>query len=215
MLLAEHILLLDRKLDGTPLTELARPMAELNRWMAAACVAELAAMGRLQLVGNEVLATSDVAAHYMLLNDVLMVVKKKPLAPMATVDAVARAMPRIAADLLSSMVLRGILIEEKTARFGLAMFGKVRYPVQSTSAYKESLRFINDGIESLGLADLWSLSLILLADGMSLVQAILPDLAPVLDGRLDRFEAFVSGTRAPPDINAQRARIIFALTRYE
>lgn len=215
MLLAEHILLLDRKLDGSPLAEIARPMAELNRWMAAACVAELAVMGRLQLVGNELLATSDVAAHYMLLNDVLMVVKKKPLAPLAAVDAVARAMPRIATDLLSSMVLRGILIEEKTARFGLVMFGKVRYSVQSTSAYNKSLRFISDGIETIGLADLWSLSLIMLADGMSLVQAILPDLAPVLDGRLNRFEAFVSGTRAQPDINAQRARVIFALTRHE
>lgn len=215
MLLAEHLLLLDRKLDGAPLSDPARPPVELNRWMAAACITELAAMGRLQLVGNEVVATSDIAAHYMLLNDVLMVVKKKSLTPTATVDAVARAMPRIAVNLLSSMVLRGILIEEKTARFGMALFGKVRYPVQSTSAYNQSLKHISDGIEAIGLADLWSLSLIFLADGMSMVQSVLPDLASQLDGRLDRFEAFVTGTRAPPDINAQRARLIFALTRYE
>jgi hypothetical protein len=215
MLLAEHLLLLDRKLDGAPLSDPARPAVELNRWTAAACVAELAAMGRLQLVGNDVVASSDISAHYMLLNDVLMVIKKKSLTPIATVDAVARAMPRIAVDLLSSMVLRGILIEEKTTRFGMALFGKVRYPVQSTSAYGQSLKHISEGIEAIGLADLWSLSLILLADGMNLVHAILPDLAAPLDGRLNRFEAFVSGTRAPPDINAQRARLIFALTRYE
>jgi len=183
--------------------------------MAAACVVELATMGRLQLVGSDVVATSDVPAHYMLLNDVLMVTKKKSLTPTATVDAVARAMPRIAANLLSSMVLRGILIEEKSARFGLSFFGKVRYPVQSTSAYNKSLKFVSDGIEAIGLADLWSLSLILLADGMNLVQPILPELASQLDGRLNRFEAFVSGTRTDMDINAQRARLIFALTRHD
>jgi len=215
MLLAEHLLLLDRKLDGAPLTDPARNSTELNRWMAAACVVELATMGRLQLVGSDVVATSDVPAHYMLLNDVLMVTKKKSLTPTATVDAVARAMPRIAANLLSSMVLRGILIEEKSARFGLSFFGKVRYPVQSTSAYNKSLKFVSDGIEAIGLADLWSLSLILLADGMNLVQPILPELASQLDGRLNRFEAFVSGTRTDMDINAQRARLIFALTRHD
>jgi len=215
MLLAEHLLLLDRKLDGAPLTDPARRAIELNRWMAAACVAELATMGRLQMVGNEVVATNDMPAHYMLLNDVLMVVKKKSQTPSATVDSVARAMPRIAADLLSSMVLRGILIEEKSTRFGLTLFGKVRYPVQSTSAYGKSVKLISDGVESIGLADLWSLSLILLADGMNLLQATLPELASQLDGRLNRFEAFVSAIRTEKNIDAQRARLIFALIRSE
>jgi hypothetical protein len=213
MLLAEHMLLLDRKLDGSPHGAAARAPAESNRWMAAACVAELTALGRLQLVGQDVHVVNDLAANYMLLNDALAVLRRKPQNPQGCVDLVARAMPRIATDLLASMALRGLLIEQSAKRFGL--FKSLSYPVQSTSAYAESIKLLDAGIASLGLQNLWSMAFVLLADGMGILPALLPDLTLSLDTQLNRFEAYISTSRQLSDPNAQRARLIFQLTRTE
>ena len=216
MLLAEHLLLLDRKLDGSPWDQ-ARAPAALNRWLAAACLIELTALGRLTLAGPHVVAPEDISAHYMLLNDAQAIVRKRAQTPLDAVDAVSRAMPRIAPDLLASLVRRGILIEEKKRKFGI--FSQISYSVQSTSSYLESVKLLAQGAENLGLSDLWLLGLLLLSDGMDLLKPHLPDEAMALDGRLNRFEAFVSGARANNDANSlqsvQRARLIFALTKFE
>jgi hypothetical protein len=212
MLLAERILLLDRKLDGMP-WQLPRTPAALNRWLAAACLVELTALGRLKLAGSQIAAPEDVSAHYMLLNDAQAIIRKRAHTPLEAVDAVHRAMPRIAYDLLASLVRRGLLIEEKKRKYGI--FSEVSYPVQSTSAYNESAKLLAQGAEQLGLSDLWLLGLVLLADGMDLLRAHLPEQALALDGRLNRFEAFVSGNRASADASAQRARLIFLLTKFD
>ena len=216
MLLAEHILLLDRKLDGSCWNQ-ARAPANLNRWLAAACLIELTALGRLTLAGPHVVAPEDISAHYMLLNDAQAIVRKRAQTPLDAVEAVSRAMPRIAPDLLASLVRRGILIEEKKRKFGI--FSQMSYSVQSTSSYMESVKLLAQGAENLGLSDLWLLGLLLLSDGMDLLKPHLPDEAMALDGRLNRFEAFVSGSRANTDESSlqsvQRARLIFALTKFE
>ncbi len=216
MLLAEHLLLLDRKLDGSSWDQ-ARAPAALNRWLAASCLIELTALGRLTLAGPHIVAREDISAHYMLLNDAQAIVRKRAQTPLEAVDAVSRAMPRIAPDLLASLVRRGILIEERKRKFGI--FSQMSYSVQSTSSYLETVKLLAQGAENLGLSDLWLLGLLLLSDGMDLLKHHLPDEALALDGRLNRFEAFVSGSRATNDANAQqsvqRARLIFALTKFE
>jgi hypothetical protein len=221
MLLAEHLLLLDRKLDGSAIGQL-RTAANLNRWLAAACLVELTALGRLTLVGPNIAAPVDISAHYMLLNDAQAVVRKRAQTPLEAVESVHRAMPRIAPDLYASLVRRGILIEEKRRKFGF--FSDISYPVQSTSAYNESVNFLAQGAENVSLSDLWLLGLTLLADGMKILSlaartplgaADLPDHALALEGRLNRFEAFVSGSRASSDASAQRARLIFQLTKFD
>lgn len=216
MLLAEHLLLLDRKLDGSPWDQNRAPAA-LNRWLAAACLIELTALGRLTLVGPHIAAPHDISAHYMLLNDAQAIVRKRAQTPLDAVDAVSRAMPRIAPDLLASLVRRGILIEEKKRKFGI--FSQTSYPVQSTSSYMASVKLLAQGAENIGLSDLWLLGLLLLGDGMDLLKSHLPHEAIALDGRLNRFEAFVSGSRASNDAislqSVQSARLIFALTKFE
>ena len=216
MLLAEHLLLLDRKLDGSSWDQ-ARAPAALNRWLAASCLIELTALGRLTLAGPHVVAPEDISAHYMLLNDAQAIVRKRAQTPLEAVEAVSRSMPRIAPDLLASLVRRGILIEEKKRKFGI--FSQTSYSVQSTSSYLESVKLLAQGAENVGLSDLWLLGLLLLSDGMDLLKHHLADEAIALDGRLNRFEAFVSGSRATNDVNSQqsvqRARLIFALTKFE
>ncbi len=216
MLLAEHLLLLDRKLDGTPWDQ-ARAPATLNRWLAAACLIELTALGRLTWAGPHIVAPDDISAHYMLLTDAQAIVRKRAQTPLDAVESVSRAMPRIAPDLLASLVRRGILIEEKKRKFGI--FSQTSYPVQSTSSYMESVKLLTQGAENIGLSDLWLLGLLLLGDGMDLLKSHLPDEAMALDGRLHRFEAFVSGSRVSNDATSQqsvqRARLIFALTKFE
>jgi hypothetical protein len=212
MLIAERLLMLDRQLDGSPFFE-PRPPADLNRWLAAACLVELAALGRLSWAGIQIAAPEDVSAHYMLLNDAQSVIRKRSMTPRDAVEAVHRSMPRIALDLLESMVRRGLLIEERKRR--MMIFSDVSYPVQSTSTYFESVRHLKAGAESFGLEDLWQLGLILLCDGMQLLKAHVPDGELSLNGRLNRFEAIVSSSRATSDIRAQRARLIFALTKFQ
>ena len=216
MLLAEHLLLLDRRLDGSAWDQPRAPAA-LNRWLAAACLIELTALGRLTLAGPHIVAPEDISAHYMLLNDAQAIVRKRAQTPLDAVEAVSRAMPRIAPDLLASLVRRGILIEEKKRKFGI--FSQISYSVQSTSSYNESVKLLAQAAENIGLSDLWLLGLLLLVDGMDLLKSHLPNEAMALDGRLNRFEAFVSGSRASNDANSlqsvQRARLIFALTKFE
>ena len=216
MLLAEHLLLLDRKLDGSSWDQ-SRAPAALNRWLAASCLVELTVLGRLTLAGPHVVAPQDIAAHYMLLNDAQAIVRKRAQTPLEVVEAVSRAMPRIAPDLLASLVRRGILIEEKKRKFGI--FSQTSFSVQSTSSYFESAKLLAQGAENLGLSDLWLLGLLLLSDGMDLLKHHLPDEALALDGRLNRFEAFVSGSRATNEASTQHsvqsARLIFALTKFE
>lgn len=216
MLLAEHLLLLDRRLDGSAWDQPRAPAA-LNRWLAAACLIELTALGRLTLAGPHIVAPEDISAHYMLLNDAQAIVRKRAQTPLDAVEAVSRAMPRIAPDLLASLVRRGILIEEKKRKFGI--FSQISYSVQSTSSYNESVKLLAQASENIGLSDLWLLGLLLLGDGMDLLKSHLPNEAMALDGRLNRFEAFVSGSRASNDANSlqsvQRARLIFALTKFE
>ena len=216
MLLAEHLLMLDRRLDGSAWDKLRAPAA-LNRWLAAACLIELTALGRLTLVGPHIVAPEDISAHYMLLNDAQAIVRKRAQTPLDAVEAVSRAMPRIAPDLLASLVRRGILIEEKKRKFGI--FSQTSYSVQSTSSYNESVKLLTQAAENIGLSDLWLLGLLLLGDGMDLLKSHLPNEAMALDGRLNRFEAFVSGSRASNDAHSlqsvQRARLIFALTKFE
>ena len=216
MLLAEHLLLLDRRLDGSAWDQPRAPAA-LNRWLAAACLIELTALGRLTLAGPHIVAPEDISAHYMLLNDAQAIVRKRAQTPLEAVEAVSRAMPRIAPDLLASLVRRGILIEEKKRKFGI--FSQTSYSVQSTSSYNESVKLLAQAAENIGLSDLWLLGLLLLGDGMDFLKSHLPNEAMALDGRLNRFEAFVSGSRASNDANSlqsvQRARLIFALTKFE
>ena len=210
MLLAERLVLLDRKLDGSPWAA-PRPSAELNRWLAASCLVELAAMGRLSFAAGMVSSCDELPAHYMLLNDAQSIVRRRAQSAREAVEAVHRGMPRIAPDLLASLVRRGILFEERTRRLGL--FSSTRHPVQSTSAYHESARLLRRGAEDLGVQDLWALGLMLLVDGMGILNALLPDLALDLEKKLHRFETFVSGSRAAADPSAQRARLILALTQ--
>jgi hypothetical protein len=213
MLLAERLLLLNRKLDGSPVTSEAHSAQELNRFLAIACICELCAMGRIGSVGSDIMVVNDVSAHYMLLNDVQAVLARRALPPAQAIDAVARAMPRIATDLLASLVVRGRLIEEKRRHFGI--FSKSVFSVQSTSAYNESRDLVQKAADNLGLADLWALALVLLCDSMDLLSFQLPELSLELDGRLNRFEAFVSSVRTVSDQNAVRARLIFTLARCE
>ena len=212
MLLAERLLLLDRQLDGSPWGA-ARSAAAQNRWLAAACLVELTALGRLSLTAGQVNVPEDISAHYALLNDAQAVLRKRSCTPTEAVEAVHRAMPRIAADLLASLVRRGILIEQSKRKFGL--FKELSYPVQSTSAYRESVKMLEEGAEQIGLNDLWQLGMILLVDAFDLLKHHLPDQALALDARLDRFETFVSAARASNDPSAQRARLIFALSKFE
>jgi hypothetical protein len=222
MLLAEHLILLDRKLDGSAWGENRAPAA-LNRWLAAACLVELTALGRLTVAGAHVVATEDIAAHYMLLNDAQAVLRKRAQTPLDAVDAVHRAMPRIASDLMASLVRRGLLIEEKRRKFGI--FSTTTYPVQSTSSYFESVKSLAQGADNLALTDLWLLGLVLLSDGMDLLKPHLPNEAMAIDGRLNRFEAYVSGARVTNDprtlndsnsqLSLQRARLMFALTKFD
>jgi hypothetical protein len=189
----------------------ARDEAERNRWTAAALLVELAVMGRLSFVANIVHAPEDVPAHYMLLSDALAIVQKRSGTPVETVEAVHRSMPRIAQDLLDSMVRRGLLIVETRRR--LLLLKDRTYPVQSTSMYSESVKILDSAAHELSTADLWKLGFLLLADGMDIARHVLPEHALALDGKLNRFEAFVSGSRASQDTNALRARLIFALTK--
>jgi Golgi phosphoprotein 3 (GPP34) len=212
MLIAERLLMLDRQLDGSPFFE-PRPAVELNRWLSAACLVELAALGRLSWAGIHIAAPEDVSAHYMLLNDAQSVVRKRSMTPRDAVEAVHRSMPRIAQDLLESMVRRGLLIEERKRR--MMFFSDVSHPVQSTSTYFENVRHLKAGAESFGLEDLWQLGLILLCDGRQLLKAHAPDNELSLNARLNRFEAMVSSSRATSDLSAQRARLIFALTKFQ
>ena len=147
MLLAEHLLLLDRKLDGSSWDQ-ARAPAALNRWLAASCLVELTALGRLTLAGPHVVAPQDISADYMLLNDAQAIVRKRAQTPLEAVEAVSRAMPRIAPDLLASLVRRGILIEEKKRKFGI--FSQTSFSVQSTSSYFKSVKLLAQGAENLG-----------------------------------------------------------------
>ena len=57
--------------------------------------------------------------------------------------------------------------------------------------------------------------MILLADAFDLLKHHLPEQALALDARLDRFETFVSAARVSNDPSAQRARLIFALSKFE
>jgi hypothetical protein len=211
MLIAERLLLLDRTLDGQVLVE--RATGALNRWLASACLVELAALGRLGLVGGKVVAPEDVPAHYMMLSDAQAIVRKRSGTPMETLDVLTRAMPRMAQDLLESMTRRGLLIEEQKRKFGFLK--SLRYPVQSTSAYRECAQLLSEAAEQFGVSDLWNLGFLLLADGMELPRHHLPEQVLNLDARLNRFEAFVSSQRANLDPSAQRARLIFALTKLE
>ena len=101
----------------------------------------------------------------------------------------------------------------------LGIFSQTSFSVQSTSSYFKSVKLLAQGAENLGLSDLWLLGLLLLSDGMDLLKQHLPDEALALDGRLNRFEAFVSGSRATNEVSTQysvqRARLIFALTKFE
>jgi hypothetical protein len=210
MLIAERLLMLDRRLDGQPWAD-AREALMRNRWMAAALVVELAVLGRLSMVGPQIHAPEDLPVHYMLLNDAQAIVRKRSGNAIETIDAVHRAMPRIAQDLLDSMVRRGLLIAERRRK--MLIFSDHNYPVQSTSSYHESLKLLESAALEVGLTDLWKLGFLLLADGMDIARFLLPEQALALDGKLSRFEAFVSSSRASSDPSALRARLIFALTK--
>jgi Golgi phosphoprotein 3 (GPP34) len=210
MLIAERLLMLDRRLDGQPWAG-ARDDVVRNRWMAASLVVELAVLGRLSMVGPHIHAPEDLPVHYMLLNDAQAIIRKRPGNAVETIEAVHRAMPRIAQDLLDSMVRRGLLIAETRRR--MLIFSDHTYPVQSTSSYSESVQLLESAAHEVGLTDLWKLGFLLLADGMDIARFVLPELALALDGKLSRFEAFVSSSRASSDASALRARLIFALTK--
>jgi hypothetical protein len=210
MLIAERLLMLDRRLDGRPWST-PRDYNERNRWAAAALLVELAVMGRLSFVANIVHAPEDIPAHYMLLSDALAIVQKRSGTPTEVVEAVHRAMPRIAQDLLDSLVRRGLLIMETRRKY--VLLKEHSYPVQSTSTYNESIKLLNAAALDLSLTDLWQLGFLLLADGMEIARHLLPEHALALEGKLSRFEAFVSGSRATQDVTALRARLIFALTK--
>lgn len=209
MLIAEQLLLL---CCGFGSARRAEAGPRQNRLLAAAVLAELAALGRLRFLAGLLIAPDAHPTSSSVLTDALAVLNRRhELSVGHAIDAVHRSHADLGQELRDSMVRRGLLERVEQRRLLLPM--RVEYRTASDSLHQaivDTLRRLAIGGD---VSDQRVLALFAMSERMGLLPGLLDGHELAL-GRtaLQRLETDCTGTRAATDPTSERARLILALT---
>lgn len=210
MLIAEKLLLISRTQHGE--SRFLGKGREIARFLAVAVIAELNVLGRLRFVAGQVVAPDDFPTSHSVLNDALAVLhRKRELSVAQAIQVVRDSHSNLETELLDSMVRRGLLLRISKRRFGIIPASV--YAVQSTQSVGAVVAELRQFGASHAVHDYAAASLFALADLFGVAPHVLtPDELGLGLATLQAMEGAASGTSAPTTVEAERARLLLALT---